>query len=119
MTRFAKVAITIPPEDLAAADRMAARLGRSRSWVVAEAVRRLAAEEERIVSLDASRAEQLRRDLTLTAEERLRESEATSEYGANDVARTPEASSARPEEPQRFATYDAFATWRRRRESLG
>jgi len=39
MTRATKIAITIPPDDLAAADRLAAKLGRSRSWVLSEGLR--------------------------------------------------------------------------------
>ena len=42
---FARIAITLPQEVLAAADRLAERLDRSRSWVIAEAVRQFAARE--------------------------------------------------------------------------
>ena len=42
---FERIAITLPPEVLAAADRLARRLDRSRSWVVAEAVRRFVQED--------------------------------------------------------------------------
>ena len=42
---FARIAITLPPEVLALADRMARDLDRSRSWLIAEAVRRLAGGE--------------------------------------------------------------------------
>lgn len=37
---FARIAITLPQEVLAAADREARRLDRSRSWIIAEAIRR-------------------------------------------------------------------------------
>jgi hypothetical protein len=40
---YARIAITLPPEDLAAADRLAAALDRSRSWVIAEALRQFVA----------------------------------------------------------------------------
>jgi hypothetical protein len=40
--KYARIAITIPERDLAAADRLAKQLDRPRSWVLAEAVRRLA-----------------------------------------------------------------------------
>jgi len=36
---YARIAITLPPDDLAAADRLAAAHDRSRSWIVAEALR--------------------------------------------------------------------------------
>jgi len=39
---YARIAITLPAPVLAAADRLAKRLDRSRSWVIAEAVRRYA-----------------------------------------------------------------------------
>src|SRR5919198_85206 len=44
MSKLARISITLPREVLAAADREAKRLDRSRSWVVAEAVRRYAGE---------------------------------------------------------------------------
>ena len=40
---YARIAITLPPEVLAAADRLARDLDRSRSWVVAEAIRKYSA----------------------------------------------------------------------------
>lgn len=39
---FARIAITLPQEVLASADRLARRLDRSRSWVIAEAIRQFA-----------------------------------------------------------------------------
>ena len=48
MTRkppFARIAITLPPETLRAADELAARHDRSRSWIVAEAIRQYAASQ--------------------------------------------------------------------------
>jgi hypothetical protein len=44
MSKLTRISITLPREVLAAADREAKRLDRSRSWVVAEAVRRYAGE---------------------------------------------------------------------------
>ena len=41
-TPYARISITLPAEDLAAADRLAAQQDRSRSWIVAEAIRRYA-----------------------------------------------------------------------------
>jgi len=40
-TSLARISMTIPPDVLKRADRIAKREGRSRSWVLAEAVRRL------------------------------------------------------------------------------
>lgn len=110
MTRSAKIAITIPPDDLAAADALATRLGRSRSWVLSEALRRFVAHERLSHELDASRAAQLRRDLSLTAEERSLESD-------RELAVVGDDTSLRFEEPLRFATYDDFVEWRRARAS--
>jgi metal-responsive CopG/Arc/MetJ family transcriptional regulator len=75
MTKAAKTAITMPPEDLEATDRLATRLGRSRSWVLSEALRRFVTHERLTSELDTSRAEQRRRDLALTPDQRVREAE--------------------------------------------
>lgn len=108
MTKAAKIAITIPSEDLAAADALATKLGRSRSWVLSEALRRFVAHERLSHELDASRAAQLRRDLALTAEERVREAE-------RELAHVGETTPTRFEQPLRFANYDDFVAWRRSR----
>lgn len=108
MTRAAKIAISIPPDDLAAADALASKLGRSRSWILSEALRRFVAHERLSHELDASRAAQLRRDLALTAEERLRETE-------DEFAAVGEAAPMGCEEPRRFLNYDDFVAWRRAR----
>ncbi|HYW30499.1 MAG TPA: ribbon-helix-helix protein, CopG family [Gemmatimonas sp.] len=104
MTTARKIAITIPPDDLAAADRLAARLGRSRSWVLSEALRRFVAHERLTSELDASRSEQLRRDLQLSAEQRVREAEVEPVgWFARDAIET----------PLRFERYDEFVAWRK------
>ena len=103
-TPFARIAITLPEADLAAADRMAKQHDRSRSWIVAEAIRRYAASEEQCSARDdlgSSRRAQLRRDLSLTPEERVREAEETQRL------------SERVTDPHVFATYDEFLAWRR------
>lgn len=43
---FARIAITLPAPVLAAADRLAKRLDRSRSWVIAESIRKYASDSE-------------------------------------------------------------------------
>ena len=60
--------------------------------------------------LDASRAAQLRRDLALTAEQRLREAE-------RELTAHGEVATVRVEQPLRFASYDDFVAWRRTRAS--
>ncbi len=103
-TPFARIAITLPEADLASADRLAKAQDRSRSWIVAEAIRHYAAAAERDHvpdNLGMSRRTQLRRDLALTAEARVREAEETQRL------------SERLTDPQRFATFDHFLRWRR------
>lgn len=46
MSHFRRVTVTVPAAVLDAADRLATRLDRSRSWVVADALRRLTAQPE-------------------------------------------------------------------------
>jgi predicted transcriptional regulator len=100
MPRYARIAITLPRAALTAADRLARAQDRSRSWVVAEAIRRFAevsrSEHAAALSqsiagarpgLGASRLDQLRRDLKLTPEERVRAAEETARL--SDRARAP------------------------------
>ncbi|MCU0634830.1 MAG: ribbon-helix-helix protein, CopG family [Gemmatimonadaceae bacterium] len=110
MTKHAKVAVSLPAADLAAAEALARRLDRSRSWVVAEALRRYVADSDRASrdALDVTRRYQLDRDLALTAEERLREAEEVAAIGGPPGARL--------EQPHRFATYEDFVQWRRARD---
>jgi hypothetical protein len=82
--RYARIAITIPKADLAAADALARDRDRSRSWVISEAVRRYTAEAQappevvpRRPGIGALRRAQLKADLRLTPEERVRAAEET------------------------------------------
>ena len=105
---FAKIAITLPAADLASADRLAALQDRSRSWIIAEAVRRYAAEfgaADPASTLGASRHEQLARDLGLTAHERVHDAEDVAAMGASNATLF--------EQPRRFASFDDFLAWRR------
>ncbi len=82
MPSFARIAITLPRPVLAAADRAASALDRSRSWVIAEAVRRFTIEPPAPVSpltpgVGPLRRAQLTADLRLSPEERVREAEET------------------------------------------
>lgn len=78
--RYSRIAITIPAADLAAADAIARNRDRSRSWVIAEAVRRYASEPAPPPprpGIGPLRHAQLAADLRLTPEERVRASEET------------------------------------------
>jgi|JI10StandDraft_1071094.scaffolds.fasta_scaffold171356_4 hypothetical protein len=85
---LARISMTIPPDVLRRADRIARREGRSRSWVLTDAVRRLAdpappepgpARTPRAdaARLDASRRAMLVADLALTPTERVVAAERT------------------------------------------
>lgn len=115
--RFARISITLPPETLRAADELAARHDRSRSWIVAEAIRQYAAAQRGAPSADddastrlgRSRQEQLRRDVALSPEARVLESE-----GIVTVDGEPGAPG-EPVPPRSFPSYDDFIAWRRER----
>lgn len=112
---FARIAITLPPDTLRAADELAARHDRSRSWIVAEAIRQYAAaqrgappaDDDASTRLGRSRLEQLRRDVALSPEARVLESE-----GIVTVDGAP----GEPVPPHSFPSYDDFIAWRRERE---
>jgi hypothetical protein len=76
-----RISATIPDDVLAAADAHAARVDRSRSWVISEALRgylkTLQEPAERTAGLDPSRLAQLRADLGLSPEQRVKEAERT------------------------------------------
>ena len=78
---YARIAITLPAPDLAAADRLAKAQDRSRSWIIAEAIRRYAAGSEpeppRTPGLGPYRLEQLKADLALSPEQRIRAAQRT------------------------------------------
>ena len=70
--------MTIPTDVLRRADRIAKREGRSRSWVLADAVRRLAEPTPTsLPRLDDSRRQQLTADLRLSPTERVLAAERT------------------------------------------
>ncbi len=116
-TPYARIAITLPPEDLEAADQLASQWDRSRSWVIAEAVRRLVAAEPstperyeqplRQSGLGASRLLQLRRDLALTPEQRVLLAEET-------LGNVPSATGT-PLGSRFFDQYEDFLDWKRYR----
>jgi predicted transcriptional regulator len=124
---YARIAITLPRADLAAADRLARAHDRSRSWIIAEALRRYAAgaaatddepaevgsgrrerpDPGRVTGLGASRRAQLQRDLRATPEERVRLAEETSRV--DELAE-------RAGRPQLlfFDRYEDYVDWKRR-----
>lgn len=114
--RFSRISITLPPDTLRAADELAARHDRSRSWIVAEAIRQYAAaqrgappSDDDATRVGRSRLEQLRRDVALSPEARVLESE-----GIVTVDGEPGEPGA-PVPPRSFPSYDDFIAWRRER----
>lgn len=108
---YARIAITLPEQDLLAADRLAATHDRSRSWIIAEAIRRYVVQlssEETGERLGPSRQAQLESDLALTPEARVREAEHTARL-AESRERAGNAV------PRQFATYDDFLDWQHSR----
>ncbi len=118
--RYARVAITLPAQDLAAADRLARAHDRSRSWIVAEAIRRFAAASEtgetppatdtllQPSGLGTSRLAQLTRDLSLTPEARVREAEET-------LRLTELRQPSRAHQVVTFDKYEDYLQWKRSR----
>ena len=132
---YARIAITLPQEDLEAADRLAGALDRSRSWILAEALRRFVAATDRAAGLKAtagsdgatsapdwsyppasrglgaSRTLQLERDLALSPEQRVRIAEET-------LALRAHVAEPRPGSPRAFESYEEFLDWKRDRDVL-
>ncbi len=112
---YARIAITLPPETLAAADRLARAQDRSRSWIVSEAVRRYAALIETApdpnpasAGLGASRTMQLLRDLALTPEQRVHVADETLLAHDDNTFRV-------VRESRSFDRYEDFLDWKRDR----
>jgi hypothetical protein len=112
-TKYARIAITIPEKDLAAADELARDRDRSRSWIISEALREYVARPPAEVhrpGLGALRQAQLESDLRLSPEARVRVAEMTARYApSRRVAR---------EKPhtQRvigFDRYEDYLAWKR------
>jgi len=111
--KYARIAITLPETALAAADRLAADQDRSRSWIVAEAVRQYVAQQTSRATterLGASRSEQLRRDLTQTTTARVLDADVVA-VTRGDVTQA-------LERPRVFTTFAAFAAWRRGQSAI-
>ncbi|MGH7700607.1 MAG: CopG family ribbon-helix-helix protein [Gemmatimonadales bacterium] len=119
---LARISITLPRDVLAAADRRAKELDRSRSWVVAEALRQwLATGGARAVreppsppyvpGLGPSRLAQLEADLRLTPEERVRAAEETARLGEVVAG-----ARRRPAGLLFFDRYEDYLEWKRRED---
>lgn len=116
MSKLVRITITLPRDLLAAADARARRLDRSRSWVVADALRNSVAAHHVPepaplpygTRLDKYRRIQLQADLALTPEQRILEAERTAR----------EAELARGESPgtgvRFFDRYEDYIKWKRR-----
>jgi hypothetical protein len=115
--RFSRIAITLPSPDLAAADRLATAQDRSRSWIVAEAIRQYVASQKSLApvlpptrsGLGPLRSEQLARDMALTPEQRVREADETLRL---TIAREP----ARVQQLLAFDSYEDYLDWKTRRD---
>ena len=124
---YARISVTLPREVLAAADQWAQELDRSRSWVIAEALRNWTPKAASTVpaprtvrepgtapndppGLGAQRLAQLRADLALTPEQRVIEAERT--------ARATQGSSGRWNGVLTFERFEDYLAWKRR-EALG
>lgn len=110
---YARIAITIPKPDLAAADALAHDRDRSRSWIISEAVRQYVAQPAPVAhrpGLGPLRHAQLVSDLRLSPEARVRAAEST----ARAVP------SHRPQRGERhaprvigFDRYEDYLAWKR------
>ncbi|MEX0691224.1 MAG: ribbon-helix-helix domain-containing protein [Gemmatimonadales bacterium] len=113
-----RISVTIPPDVLVEADRKAAELDRSRSWVVAEAVRRFATgvatvaavREEPAAPYDASGEVQASRDRLLLAELALTPTERV--LRSEQLAMLRERGRPRRTQIIAFETYDDYYDWK-------
>jgi hypothetical protein len=116
-----RITITIPAELVDAADRRAADEHRSRSWVLAEALKAYvtrparatqSVEAARAVGLGPSRQAQLEADLALTPEDRVRLAEQTA------LVRPHKRREGRRDQVLTFDRIEDFLAWEKR-EALG
>ena len=115
MSKLTRVTITLPRDLLAAADARAKRLDRSRSWVVAESLRRFVSETAVRepapppygTGLGEYRRIQLEADLALTPEQRVLEAERTAREAEQARAVPPGAG------VRFFDRYEDYLTWKR------
>ena len=125
---YARVSLTLPKALLAAADRRAKELDRSRSWLIADALtaylaipatagRAVSARESRppvyagSPGLGEQRLDQLRSDLRLTPEQRVLEAERTTQATATPPARWTGVLT--------FDRFEDYLRWKRREAAGG
>ena len=119
---FTRISITLPRDVLAAADRRARALDRSRSWLIVEAIRAYLAGSPSQVPEPAAtpygvtspglgplRLAQLESDLRLTPERRIRAAEETARLGER-VRGT----RGRPDRILSFDRYEDYVDWKRK-----
>lgn len=112
-SKYARIAITIPEADLAAADVLARDRDRSRSWIISEAVRHFVAQPSAVAhrpGLGALRHAQLVADLRLSPEERVRAAELTARAAPSSDAKTGTPRAARV---IGFDRYEDYLAWKR------
>ena len=116
---YARISITLPREVLAAADSQAKALDRSRSWVIAEAIRSYrsappgqAEAPPGAAEVAAARREHLLADLERTPEERLRRAAAL-------LRLAPGSATGRRAQIIGFDSYEDFAAWKKARRVEG
>jgi hypothetical protein len=117
---FARICITLPRGVLAGADRRARALGRSRPWLIVEAMRAYASEHQPQMrgpgvppvgvtgrGLGPQRLAQLECDLRLTPEQRIRAAEETARLAK------PRGTRARRRWILAFDRYEDYLEWKR------
>jgi hypothetical protein len=115
---LSRISVTIPPDVLEAADQKAAELSRSRSWVVAEAIRAFVAgvatvavvREEPAAPYDAAGDVQASRDRLLLAELALTPTERVQR--SEQLALLAERGRPRRTQIIAFETYDDYYDWK-------
>jgi len=119
-----RISITLPRDVLVAADKRARDLDRSRSWVIAEAIRAYASAPAQVrepaaapyavtPGLGSQRLAQLQSDLELTPERRVRAAEETARLGERvRGARAP------ANRLISFDRYDDYLEWKRKEGAL-
>jgi predicted transcriptional regulator len=112
---YARISITLPREVLAAADSQAKALDRSRSWIIAEAIRSYRSTPQNQIAVPpgaaevgAARRQHLLADLKRTPEERLRRA-------AELLSLAPASRAGRRAQIIGFDSDEDFAAWKKAR----
>ena len=112
-----RISITLPRDVLVAADKRARDLDRSRSWVIAEAIRAYVAAQAQVreapaltPGLGPLRLAQLEADLRLTPERRVRAADANARLG--ERVRDARWAGRRPNRVLSFDRYEDYVNWK-------